>query len=119
MSRVSLPRRGYTVERQTFAVMGVDCQNLVAQTGPAGLDREVLVVGAHYDSFANCPAANDNGSGVAALLELARCLAGRPLERTVRFVAFANEEPPFFWTDDMGSLRYARACEERATGLWA
>ena len=57
------------------------------------------------------PAANDNGTGVAALLVLARRLKGSSLKRTVRFVAFANEEPPHFQTDAMGSLVYARACK--------
>lgn len=104
---------GYTVGRQSFKVGRADCRNLGVEAGPAQPGCEILVVGAHYDSATACPAANDNGSGVAALLVLAQQLAGRPLERTVRFVAFANEEPPFSWTDDMGSLRSARACRER------
>jgi len=75
--------------------------------------KEIVVIGAHYDSVRECPGANDNGSGVAALLEIARLLApGRPA-RTLRFVAFPNEEAPFFDTDAMGSLQYARRCRER------
>jgi Zn-dependent M28 family amino/carboxypeptidase len=65
-------------------------------------------VGAHYDSVAGTVGANDNCTGVAAVLELARLLRGRKLQRTVRFVLFANEEPPYFQTGDMGSLVYAR-----------
>lgn len=88
--------------------------------------REVLVVGAHYDSKVDTPqwydngpprperrgtpGANDNASGVAAMLALARLLAETASERTIRFVAFVNEEPPFFQTDAMGSRAYARTC---------
>jgi Zn-dependent M28 family amino/carboxypeptidase len=73
----------------------------------------MLIVGAHYDSVPGCPGANDNASGVAGLLEIARLLAVHKPARTVRFVAFVNEEPPFFRSDDMGSRVYARRCAER------
>lgn len=82
--------------------------------------QEVLVVGAHYDTITGCPGANDNGSGVAAVLELARRFSGRGLARTLRFVAFVNEEPPFFQTAQMGSLVYANAARlrrERIVGM--
>lgn len=95
-----------------------------------GRDRaeEILIIGAHYDSIelhdrvqlahGNCPAASDNASGVAVTLELARLMQaaiahGERPSRTVRFVLFANEEPPFFWTNDMGSVRYADACADK------
>ncbi|MEA3275961.1 MAG: M28 family peptidase, partial [Pseudomonadota bacterium] len=65
------------------------------------------------------PGANDNGSGVAAVLELARLLAGRALARTVRFVAFVNEEPPFSYTPEMGSLVHARAARDRGDRIQA
>ena len=71
------------------------------------------MVGAHYDTVSGSPGANDNGTGVAALLELARRLAGRPARRTIRFVAFVNEEPPFFQTAEMGSVVYASAARAR------
>ena len=83
---------------------------------PAGVtDPEVVVVGAHYDSAEDTPGANDNGSGTAAVLELARLLRdlqGRSRKR-IRFVLFVNEEPPYFQTHDMGSLRYAKLLAER------
>ncbi|MHC4958380.1 MAG: M28 family peptidase [Planctomycetota bacterium] len=101
---------GYAHERQTFEVSGTDCANIIVER--PGSD-EIVVVGAHYDSVPGCPAANDNGSGVAATLALARRFAARPTQRTLRFVFFVNEEPPWFQTDDMGSLRYARLCKER------
>jgi hypothetical protein len=80
---------------------------------------EILIIGAHYDSVQGTVGANDNASGVAALLALARAISGTPCERTVRFVAFANEEPPFFQTDFMGSLVYARDCRTRGDDIVA
>jgi Zn-dependent M28 family amino/carboxypeptidase len=59
------------------------------------------------------PGANDNASGIAALLALARYFARSQPQRTLRLVAFANEEPPFFQTEQMGSLVYARRCAAR------
>jgi hypothetical protein len=78
---------------------------------------EVLVVGAHYDSCGDTPGADDNASGVAVMLEVARLLAGRTFPRTVRFVAFANEEPPYFQTALMGSLVHARNARERGDDI--
>ena len=67
-----------------------------------------MIVGAHYDSVDGAVGADDNATGVAATLELARLLKGTRLRRTVRFVFFVNEEPPYFQTENMGSLVYAR-----------
>lgn len=72
---------------------------------------EIIVVGAHYDSVEGCPGANDNGTGVVALLELARYFASHPQERTLKFVAFANEEY-YFRTEGMGSCQYARRLQK-------
>jgi Zn-dependent M28 family amino/carboxypeptidase len=74
---------------------------------------EIVIVGAHYDTVAGSPGADDNASGVAAMLEIARAFAGKAPRETVRFVAFANEEAPFFGTEEMGSLQYARRCRDR------
>lgn len=117
----SLASAGYTVARQTHAVEGVPCSNLEVELPGSDPDlaREIVVVGAHYDSVHDCPAANDNGSGVAATLALARAIAGRPQARTIRFLCFVNEEPPTFWTKDMGSLVYARRCKDRAEQIVA
>lgn len=77
--------------------------------------ERIYVIGAHYDSVGidACPGANDNASGVAGMLALAEMFAGKSLAVTLRFVAFFNEEPPFFWTQDMGSLLYAKQCREK------
>lgn len=110
---------GYRVGSQRFETHRVSVRNLeVERTGSSG-SAEILVVGAHYDSVPGTPGANDNGSGVASLIELARLLTDQDLPRTVRFVFFVNEEPPFFMTSDMGSLRYARRCRDRGERIVA
>jgi hypothetical protein len=109
----SLLQAGYKVRRQGLEVHGKVCDNLEAEIPGRSRPEEIVVIGAHYDSVPDCPAANDNGSGVAALLALARAFVGTEPERTIRFVAFVNEEPPFYRTSDMGSLVYALKCRER------
>lgn len=76
---------------------------------------EILVIGAHYDSVArhNCKGANDNASGVAAVLATARKFSGGKYKRTIRLVAFVNEEPPFFFTNYMGSYVFAKSCKDK------
>lgn len=116
----SLGDAGYAdVRRQTFKSMGIDVHNLEVEIRGTTNPDAIVVIGAHYDSVDDCPAANDNGSGVAATLALARRFApsnGAPA-RTLRFVLFVNEEPPHFQTDEMGSLVYARACRERGDDI--
>ncbi len=114
-----LAATGLTLERQGFDVGGVRCENLIVEIPGSTLSKEIVVVGAHYDSFTACPAADDNGSGVAALLALARAFKEQPQARTLRFVAFVNEEPPHYKTDAMGSLVYARSCRERGDDVVA
>jgi Zn-dependent M28 family amino/carboxypeptidase len=81
--------------------------------------ERVLVIGAHYDSVADSPGANDNASGVAVILELARLNATLAPPVTVRFVAFVNEEPPYFMTAEMGSWRYAADAAARGDNIVA
>ena len=102
---------GYAPASQEYGVAGSIARNIDAQHG-APADG-ILIVGAHYDSVAGCPGANDNASGVAAILELSRLLRDVAGRLAMRFVAFANEEPPFFMTESMGSRVYARRCRER------
>ncbi len=109
----TLTALGYEVETQEFEVFGKRVRNLDAELRGTSRPSEYVVVGAHYDSVVGCPGANDNASGVGAMLELARLLRGGSLARTVRFVAFVNEEPPFSFTANMGSRRYARRSRER------
>ena len=79
----------------------------------SGASADVVLVGAHYDSSPGTPGANDNASGVAATLELARRLSTRRFVKAIRFVLFANEESPYFQTPGMGSLVHARGCRQR------
>jgi Zn-dependent M28 family amino/carboxypeptidase len=110
---------GYVPQLQTFDVAKIPVSNVEAALTGAARAAEIVVVGAHYDSVAGCPAANDNGTGVAAVLELARRFSRRPQPRTIRFVAFVNEEPPFFRTDRMGSVVYANAAKARGDSVTA
>jgi Peptidase family M28 len=107
----SLTGAGLTPRRISYELRGRACHNIEVEI--PGTRPEILVVGAHYDSVSGCPGANDNGSGIAALLALARRFAGKPSGQTLRFVAFVNEEPPYFQTEEMGSLVYAKRCQER------
>ena len=98
---------GYQVSAQQFEADGHTVRNLEVFLPGQTWPEEIIIVGAHYDTVYGCPGANDNASGVAAVLELARLLAAEPLGRTVRFVAFVNEEPPYFQSKLMGSRVYA------------
>lgn len=101
----SLTSAGYEVRMLPYTDEGLEVNNIEAEL--KGSSGDLVIVGAHYDTVPGTKGANDNASGVAAVLELARIMNGhRPL-RTVRFVLFANEEPPYFKTDRMGSHVYA------------
>jgi hypothetical protein len=103
---------GYKVGRQLHSVPGCECYNLDVQRLGTVRPEEIVIVGAHYDSALGTPGANDNASGVAATLALARMFSTCATERTIRFAAFVNEEPPYFHTQK-GSCVYARRCRER------
>lgn len=105
----ALAGMGYTVRRQSFSAGGERVRNIEIVIDPATPGAQTLVVGAHYDSAYEAPGANDNATGTAAVIELARSLAdlrGRAALR-VRLVLFVNEEPPWFQTPLMGSVIYA------------
>ena len=109
----------YAVGSQTFNVRRRPVRNVEAEIKGASRPNEIVVIGAHYDSVPGCPGADDNATGVAALIELARSLLATPPARTVRFVGFVNEELPFFQTTQMGSLRYAATSRERGEQIVA
>jgi len=117
--RTTFEEAGYEVNIQSFPSRGLSVNNLEAVLPGHGAANEIIVVGAHFDSVAGSPGADDNASGVAALLELARLLAGTALPRSVRFVAFANEEAPFFYGDEMGSNRYAARAQAQGERIEA
>lgn len=113
----TLASMGYAVGRQEFWADGKPVRNIDVVIEPAtqSADPEVIVVGAHYDSVFGSPGANDNASGVAAVLKLARLLHDLNTvgAKRIRLALFVNEEPPYFMTEAMGSLNYARALAGR------
>jgi Zn-dependent M28 family amino/carboxypeptidase len=113
----SFVQAGLHPRRDSYDVNGLACHNIEVEI--RGASPEIILVGAHYDSVFGAPGANDNGSGVAALLALARRFAGKQPHHTLRFVAFVNEEPPYFQTSRMGSIVYAGRCKARGDGVVA
>jgi hypothetical protein len=119
--KTSLESMGHAVLDHSFPARGAASPNLqieIQGTDPA-LANEIILVGAHYDSYHGTPGADDNASGVAAVLELARRANSWKLPRTVRLVLFVNEEPPAFMTADMGSLIYAKKARQDGDNIVA
>ncbi len=114
-----LAMAGYEVESQRYDCEGVSVRNLIVERKGIGLADEIVVIGGHYDTKMDVRGANDNGSGAVATVALARRYATKESKRTVRFVLFVNEEPPFFQTELMGSLVYARALQARGDSVVA
>jgi hypothetical protein len=114
---------GYEPRSQTFDTDGKPVRNIevVIEPETVGPETESIVVGAHYDSAGIAPGANDNGTGAAAVLELARLLKDlKPKNKRLRLVLFVNEEPPYDRTTNMGSWRYAQMLKgrgERVAGM--
>jgi Zn-dependent M28 family amino/carboxypeptidase len=104
---------GFVVESQQYSAHGVPARNLVAIIPGTNPALPCIVLGAHYDSVIGTPGADDNASGVAAVLELARLLKEQPTRRTIHCVAFTHEEPPYFYTRQMGSRRYAQKLKKQ------
>jgi hypothetical protein len=113
----SFARAGFHPRRDSYEMHGQACHNIEAEI--PGARPGILLIGAHYDSVFGSPGANDNGTGMAATLALARRFAGRKPEHTLRFVAFVNEEPPYFLSDEMGSFIYAGRCKKRGDKISA
>src|SRR5947208_10972266 len=105
----SFSRAGLHPRRDSYELQGQACHNIEAEI--RGTFPQIILIGAHYDSVFGSPGANDNGSGVAAMLELARRFARTSAQHTLRFVAFVNEEPPYFLSKQMGSFVYAGRCK--------
>jgi len=110
---------GYSVATQRIPRDKTEVRNIEVELPGGPRAQEIVVIGAHYDSVVGAVGANDNGSGVAALIELARLLRNTKPARTVRFVAFVNEEPPFYYGDEMGSRFYARRSKARGENIVA
>lgn len=110
---------GYHVEQQLYETKGLRFANLEVELTGTDRPEEIIIVGAHYDTHRKSPGANDNGSAIAALFELAHAFGGKTFPRTLRLIAFTNEEHPFTRTSEMGSRVYARRCRERGEKIKA
>ncbi len=104
---------GYEPERQIYGARGRVFANIEAEITGTERPEEIILIGAHYDTHKDSPGADDNGSALAVLLELAERLRDSRPGRTIRFVAFTNEESPFTHRPSMGSRVYVRACRRR------
>lgn len=107
---------GFHPRRDSYEIGSRTCDNIEVEIRGSS---EIVIIGAHYDSVRGSPAADDNATGVASLLALARRFAGKPSDRTLRFVAFPSEEQPHFLKGDMGSLVYAKRCKQRGENIVA
>ncbi len=107
-----LEQAGYKVREQQYTVEAKTFSNLEVEIPGSSRADEILVIGGHYDSAVNAPGSNDNATGTASVLALAREFVGTKPLRTLRFVEFTNEEPPYFQTKNMGSLVYAQAAKQ-------
>jgi len=114
LSRTAMRIRtiNYKIEEKLF-------RNIEAQITGTEEPNKIIVIGAHYDSHEKSPGADDNASGIAALLAIANAASAKNFAKTLRLVAFTNEEAPFFMTDQMGSLVYARYCKEQNENIIA
>jgi hypothetical protein len=111
---------GDTVTRQTYPVNNTTASNLIIERPGSTHPDQIVIVGAHYDTVPPTPGADDNASAVAMLIEVARLSKPLASRRTLRFVSFACEEPPHFYTDTMGSQHYAHSCrqsQEKIVGM--
>jgi Zn-dependent M28 family amino/carboxypeptidase len=102
---------GYTPWHQTYSCYGKGVSNLIAEK--KGTAKEAVIIGAHYDTVPGTPGADDNASGLAGLLELARLYQRSANKKSLIFAAFVNEEPPCFGSHHMGSMIYANHLKEQ------
>ena len=110
---------GLDSKRQPFIYKENTYFNIITEVKGTDAARDgILVIGAHYDTVEGTPGADDNASGIAGLLELARLTAKNPVPRTVRFVAFTLEEPPAYMTHHMGSYVYAESLQKEGARVF-
>ncbi|MEK9136555.1 MAG: M20/M25/M40 family metallo-hydrolase, partial [Bacteroidota bacterium] len=105
---------GVKVRSESYPARGGPVCNLAVEQHGAEPHLPCIVIGAHYDTVLGTPGADDNASGVAGLIELARLLASYSNRRTIHFIAFPHEEPPYFYTSQMGSRVYAEQLKQKS-----
>lgn len=109
--KTQLAQYSNSVNYQTYTVGHTEYKNVIAEFGPE--TSELIVVGAHYDAYSTHPAADDNASGVAGLIELGKLLQKSNLKNRIQLVAYTLEEPPHFATENMGSFIHAKSLHEK------
>lgn len=115
----SLKTMGYKPELQTYTYEGRSFSNIVVMIAGKEHSKETVLIGAHYDTYAVTPGADDNASGVALLLELCRLMKSDQPGRTIKFVFFTLEEPPVFRSAFMGSAVYAERARMNGENITA
>jgi hypothetical protein len=108
---------GLKTTEEIYKINGKSFCNIFVEFSGNKETSEIILVGAHYDTIEGSAGANDNATGIAALIELGRHLSASSLKRKVRLVAFSTEEPPFFLTDNMGSMVHAKSCMEKKENI--
>jgi Zn-dependent M28 family amino/carboxypeptidase len=108
---------GYTSTRECYDALGDEATNLIVERPGTKRASEIVLLGAHYDTVSSTPGADDNASAVAVLLEVSRLLREHTGRRTIRYVAFACEEPPYFGLGEMGSQHHARKSRVRGDNI--
>jgi Zn-dependent M28 family amino/carboxypeptidase len=109
---------GHHVESQWYESDGGQVRNIIVEKKGEDPERACIIIGAHYDTVVGTPGADDNATGIAGLIELSRLLKEHKNKRTIRFVAFPHEEPPYFFTPRMGSRQYARRSKESGERIY-
>lgn len=109
-----LTQAGYKVRSQEYTIDGKTFSNLEVEIPGSSLADQILVIGGHYDSGLTTLDPNEQATGAAAVLALAREFVGTKPLRTLRFVEFTNGESPYSQTQQMGSLVYAQAAKQRS-----
>jgi hypothetical protein len=115
----SFEHNDYKLERQTIFFDGKPMSNYVAEKKGAKFPNKIIIIGAHYDTVPGSPGADDNATGIAALLELARMFSKIDSPLTLRFIAFANEEHPGGTWESTGSYAYAANCKKHQEDIVA
>lgn len=104
---------GYSSTREVYDALGDEATNVIVEQPGGSRASEILVLGAHYDTVFSTPGADDNASAVAVMLEVSRLMREHRGRRTIRYVAFACEEPPYFNMGVMGSQHHALEARKR------
>jgi len=110
---------GYQMQTHWYESDGEQVRNIIVEKIGQRPELASIVIGAHYDTVVGTPGADDNATGIAGLIELSRLLKEHKNNRTIRFVAFPHEEPPYFYTHHMGSRQYAQKLKDSGESVLA